>query len=405
VSRSPHVIMVGAGPVGTVAALDAARRGFRVTVIEALSTPDPSPRASTFHPSTIEMLEPLGIVDDFIGAGLVARYVDFWDKPSRTLVARFDHDVLRDETPFPFVVQTEQHKLVHIGLRRLTDSPDVAVHRSATVVSVAQTDTEASVVAETAEGTRTFSGDFVIACDGGRSSVRKSLGIDFPGYTWPERFLVLTTEAPFDELLGCSLRSYFADPSEWTNLFKVAGDDGAGRRWRAVFPARADETDDEALGDASADERLARLAPGVGHRHVAHRNLYNVHQRVAAAFRRGRVFLAGDAAHVNNPIGGLGLNCGIHDAVELMDTLEAVTMERADWSLLDRYERRRRPLIVEFVQQQTIANKKRLEEQDEGAREASRKELIDQSSTETSQREFLLRSSLLLSVRRSRATD
>jgi 3-(3-hydroxy-phenyl)propionate hydroxylase len=405
VSRPPHVIVVGAGPVGTVAALDAARRGFRVTVLEAQPAPDPSPRASTFHPSTIEMLEPLGIVDDFIAAGLVARHVDFWDKPSRTLVARFDHDVLRDETPFPFVVQTEQHKLVKIGLRRLADFPDAHVHRPATVVSVAQTDDDASVVVETGEGEQTFTGDYVIACDGGRSAVRKSLGIDFPGYTWPERFLVLTTEAPFDELIGCSLRSYFADPDEWTNLFKVAGEDGAGRRWRAVFPARVGETDDEALDDASADERLARLVPGIGHADVAHRNLYKVHQRVAAEFRRGRVFLAGDSAHVNNPIGGLGLNCGIHDAVELIDTLEAVTMNGADSSLLDRYERRRRPLIVEFVQQQTIANKKRLEEQDEAAREARRNELVEHSSTDERQRDFLLRSSLLLSVRRSRTIE
>jgi 3-(3-hydroxy-phenyl)propionate hydroxylase len=165
------------------------------------------------------------------------------------------------------------------------------------------------------------------------------------------------------------------------------------------------ETDDEALGDGSADERLARLVPGIGHRDVAHRNLYTVHQRVAAEFRRGRLFLAGDSAHVNNPIGGLGLNCGIHDAVELIDTLEAVTMKHADWSLLNRYERRRRPLIVEFVQQQTLANKKRLEEQDERARSARREELLEQSSTDSRQRAFLLRSSLLLSVRQSRTID
>jgi 3-(3-hydroxy-phenyl)propionate hydroxylase len=403
--RRRNIVVVGAGPVGSVAALAAARFGHTVTLVEAQHKVDENPRASTTQPPTLEILAELGLIDEYIRVGLVARTFQFWDRGTLTKVAEFDFERLRGKTGFPFVVQTEQHKLVKIGLRRLADFPDAHVHRPATVVSVAQTDDDASVVVETGEGEQTFTGDYVIACDGGRSAVRKSLGIDFPGYTWPERFLVLTTEAPFDELIGCSLRSYFADPDEWTNLFKVAGEDGAGRRWRAVFPARVGETDDEALDDASADERLARLVPEIGHADVAHRNLYKVHQRVAAEFRRGRVFLAGDSAHVNNPIGGLGLNCGIHDAVELIDTLEAVTMNGADSSLLDRYERRRRPLIVEFVQQQTIANKKRLEEQDEAAREARRNELVEHSSTDERQRDFLLRSSLLLSVRRSRTIE
>lgn len=395
-----QVIVVGAGPVGTVAALEAVRKGYRVTVLEELAHVDPAPRASTFHPSTLEMLEPLGIMAEFLRVGLIARYVDFWDKPSRTLIARFDHDVLRNETAFPFVVQTEQHKLVRIGLERLAACGDAEIHRVTRARTVRQTADKAVVSAETPEGTRCFEGDFVVACDGGRSTIRKALGIDFPGYTWPERFLVLTTLANFDELLGCALRSYFADPDEWTNLFKVAGEDGAGP-WRAVFPMRVDESDPEALSDASADRRLRRLAQSVSHRQVVHRNLYNVHQRVAATFRQGRVFLAGDAAHINNPIGGLGLNSGIHDVIELMATIDEVISGKADQSLLDRYERRRRPLILEFVQQQTVANKRRLEESDAERRRARETELAELAATEQGQRDFLLRSSLLSSVRRS----
>ena len=248
--------------------------------------------------------------------------------------------------------------------------------------------------------TDTFEADFVVACDGGRSDIRKALGIEFRGYTWPERFLVLTTVTRFDELLGCSLRSYFADPDEWTNLFKVAGDDGSGR-WRAVFPTGVEESDEEALGDPSAHRRLGRLVPGVSHEEVVHRNLYSVHQRVAASFRQERVFLAGDAAHVNNPIGGLGLNCGIHDVIELITTLDDVVSGRADWSLLDRYERRRRPLIIKFVQEQTVHNKRRLEEGDAELRQSRLAELAALAETEEKQRGFLLRSSLLLSARQS----
>jgi 3-(3-hydroxy-phenyl)propionate hydroxylase len=371
-----------------------------VTVIEQDACVDRRPRASTFHPSTLEMIDPLGIMEEFIRVGVIARYVDFWDKPSRELIARFDHDVLRDETAFPFVVQTEQHKLVRIGLERLASCPHVDIRRPARALAVHQTADKATVVAETQEGTRSFEGDFVVACDGGRSTVRKALGIEFRGYTWPERFLVLTTVARFDELLGCSLRSYFADPDEWTNLFKVAGDDGSGR-WRAVFPTRVDESDDEAVGDAAAGRRLDRVVPGVSHEHVVHRNLYHVHQRVAARFREGRVFLAGDAAHVNNPIGGLGLNCGIHDVIELIATIDDVVSGGADPTLLDRYERRRRPLIIKFVQDQTVANKRRLEEQDPAHRQTHLAELAAQAETEEKQRGFLLRSSLLLSARQS----
>ena len=141
-------------------------------------------------------------------------------------------------------------------------------------------------------------------------------------------------------------------------------------RWRAVFPTRVEETDEEALGDESTYSRLQRVF-SLGRRyHVVHRNLYKVHQRVAATFRKGRVFLAGDSAHVNNSVGGLGLNGGIHDAMELVDTLHQVITKQAGDDLLDRYTRRRRTLNIEFVQEQTILNKKRLEERDPEARQA-----------------------------------
>jgi 3-(3-hydroxy-phenyl)propionate hydroxylase len=121
---------------------------------------------------------------------------------------------------------------------------------------------------------------------------------------------------------------------------------------------------------------------------------------VAKEFRVGRVLLAGDSAHVNNPIGGLGLNCGIHDAVELVDTLHQVGLQGADPALLDRYERRRRPQNIEYVQQQTIANKKRLEERDPVARQARFDELRAIEADPIRQRQFLLRSSLLESARK-----
>src|SRR5207244_3383450 len=151
--------------------------------------------------------------------------------------------------------------------------------------------------------------------------------------------LVITTRFDFQAALGCCLRNYMAGQPEWTNLFKVAGDDFKGR-WRAVYNTREDESDEEALSEEAVRARLARCyAPGADWVHL---NLYNVHQRVARQFRKGRVFLCGDAAHVNNPIGGLGLNSGIHEAWDLAGLLNRAL--RGEGDDLDSYERRRRPL-------------------------------------------------------------
>jgi 3-(3-hydroxy-phenyl)propionate hydroxylase len=401
-SEFGRVIVVGAGPVGVVAAMAAARRGFDVTVLEAAEQVEEDPRASTFHPSTLEMIHSLGddLFEEFVAAGLVARYFDFWDKPNRSLVARMDHQVLAQDTPFPFVVQTEQHKLTRMGLRRLDALRHVEVRLGAALASVEQA--QDKVTAITANGER-VEAEWLIGCDGGRSTVRKSQGIEFEGFTWPERFVVLTTLFDFAEALSCAERSYFADPQEWTNLFKVAGEDLQGR-WRVVFPTAVEESDEQALSDEAAALRLGRVWPEAAELAPVHRKLYRVHQRVAQRFRAHRVFLAGDAAHVNNPIGGLGLNTGIHDALELVATLEEVS-RGADADLLDRYERRRRPLNMRYVQEQTVANKRRLEESDPAAREAHLDELRAISEDPARMRAFLRRTSLLESVSESQGID
>ncbi len=401
--KNPHVIIAGAGPVGVVAALACAQHGYAVTLLEAEKEIDRSPRAATTHPSTLEMIARVGLIEPFIREGLVARYFQFWDKPSRTRIVEFDHDVLRDETPYPFVVQTEQHKLARMGIERLTTFADARIHFATRVTGVEQDADGATVSADGPDGRETFRGDYVIGADGGRSTIRKALAIEFEGFTWPERFLVLTVLDDFQQLLpGCCYRNYLADPDEWTNLFKVAGDDGKGR-WRAVFPTRVEESDAAALSDDSAYPRLQRVFPLEGRYDVVHRNLYKVHQRVAAAFRKGRVFLAGDSAHVNNSVGGLGLNGGIHDALELVDTLHRVITKQAGEELFDRYTRRRRTLNIEFVQEQTIANKKRLEEREPEARRARFDELRAIADDPVKHREFLLRTSLIASVRKAQS--
>jgi 3-(3-hydroxy-phenyl)propionate hydroxylase len=396
-----RVIVAGAGPVGAVLALALARAGLPVTLIEAETEINDSPRAATVHPSTLDMLSDLGLMDEVTERGLTCRYFDHWDRPSRVLTARFDHDVLRDDTAHPFVVQIEQHKIVGIVLARLAAQAGVDVRLGTTVTGFSQDAAGVTVTVDHDGVTETLSADYLVGADGGRSTVRKLAGIEFEGYTWPERFLVLTTGFDFQAEWDCSFRSYFADPDEWVNLFKVAGDDGLGR-WRAVFPTSLDETDDEALSDAAVARRLSKLALGANPAgQLLHRKLYRVHQRVAVTFRAGRVFLAGDAAHVNNPIGGLGMNCGIHDAVELASVLTEAGPSAGD-AVLDRYNARRRPLNIEFIQQQTIANKKRLEEKDPAQRQARAADLAATAADPERARQFLLRSSLLASVAKAK---
>jgi 3-(3-hydroxy-phenyl)propionate hydroxylase len=391
-------MVVGGGPVGAVAAWDAAKRGLRPVLVEQSADVDTSPRAATFHPSTLEMLDDLGLMEDFLAAGLVCRYFDFWDRPSRRLVARFDHEILRADTRFPFVVQTEQHKLVSMLLQRLEADAASQVVLGGTLVGLEQDADGVTAHVTTPEGRVSLRGDFLIGADGGRSTVRKLLGIEFEGYTWPERFLVLTTMYDFQRAFDCSYRNYMADPAEWVNLFKIAGDDMRGR-WRAVFATRRDETDEEALDAGAARARLAGIVPEAAEG-LVHVNLYNVHQRVAKSFREGRVFLAGDAAHVNNPIGGLGLNCGIHDAVELVTAIERF-VRSSDEAALVGYDERRRALNIEYVQEQTIANKRRLEEKDPAVREQRLAELGATAADAERHRAFLLRTSLLASVKTS----
>ncbi|MCS5719259.1 FAD-dependent monooxygenase [Herbiconiux sp. CPCC 205763] len=397
-----HLAVVGAGPVGAVLALAAAQRGFRVTLIEADQAVDENPRAATIHPSTLEMLDVVGLADEVVRLGLVARYFDHWDRPTRALTARLDHQLLADVTRFPFVVQLEQHKLVERALERLAEFGDADVRRGTRALDLRQDAAGVTLLVEEAGVETELQADVVIGTDGARSTVRKALGIEFEGYTWPERFLVLTTAFDFEAEFGCSYRNYFSDPEEWVNLFKVPGEEPGGR-WRAVFPAPTGQEDDEALSDDAVRERLARLSlHGNPADQLLHRKSYRVHQRVAASFRDRRVFLAGDAAHANNPIGGLGLNCGIHDATEFVRALADVSAG-ASPGLLDAYAERRKTLNVEFVQQQTIANKKRLEESDPVKRASAQEAMAALAADPERARAFLLRTSLLESVDKSRA--
>ena len=398
-SRS-QVVISGGGPVGLICAYALARRGVTVTVLDQNGELQDDPRAATTHPATLELLDGLGVIDQVIEQGLIAKDFEFWDRPTGEKIATFDHAVLVDDTKFPFVVQCEQFKLAKIFLAKLQDETSVTVLFNHDVTGIDHTADGVTVTASTPDGEKSFEGDWLIGADGGRSVVRKSAGIGFEGFTWAERFLVLSTPFDFKAERGMSFRNYIADPDEWCNCFKVAADGPPGL-WRLVFPADPEANEEALLADDFVQEKMQKFFKRDSDYDIVHRNLYNVHQRVASTFRLGRILLAGDSAHVNNSIGGMGLNGGIQDAVNLTDKLAAVIIDGEDERLMDLYDKQRRTYAVEFVQEQTIANKKRLEATDPEARAANMQNLREMAGHPAKARNFLLGATMILAMRRN----
>ncbi len=394
------VLIAGGGPVGLLCAWLLGRRGIRVRLFDNNAAVQADPRAATTHPATLELLAEDGLAEDMARVGLVAPIFQFWDRPSGELVAQFDHALLKDDTRYPFVVQCEQFKTAGLLLDRLQKLSNVEVLFGHEVVDVVQGEGSVTVEVRGPQATEAHEGGYLIGADGGRSVVRKQCGIAFEGFTWPERFIVLTTPYDFEAERGYCYRSYFADPGAWCNCFKVSADGPPGL-WRTVFPASAEQAEADIMSDAGVQARMQSFFPAPRPYDIVHRNLYVTHQRVAETFRKGRVLLAGDAAHVNNPIGGMGLNGGIQDAANLAEKLAQVVRERAPDDLLDLYSRQRRAVAVEFVQEQSIANKKRLEARDPAARRRNLTELRETAADPARARQFLLRTSMLASQRRA----
>ena len=394
-----RVLIAGGGPVGLLSALLLGRQGLPVRLFDVNQSPQADPRAATTHPATLDLLAKDGLADDMARVELVAPIFQFWDRPSGEKIAEFDHAVLQDDTRHPFVVQCEQFKTAKLILERVRKLRNVEVLFGHEVLDIAQTDGSISADVRGPDGIKTHAGAYLIGADGGRSVVRKQSDIAFDGFTWPERFIVLTTPFDFEAARGLCFRSYFADPDEWCNCFKVSADGSPGL-WRTVFPANPDLSEGELMSDAAVQERMQKFFPASKPYEIVHRNLYVTHQRVAATFRKGRVLLAGNSAHVNNPIGGMGLNGGIQDAANLADKLAPVLLAGAPDALLDLYSLQRRTVATEYVQEQSITNKKRLEARDPEMRRRNHEELREIASDPSRARQFLLRTSMIASQRR-----
>ena len=395
-THQAHVVVAGAGPVGLVSALLLANQGVKVTVLEAAPALNRDLRASTFHPPTLDMLAPLGLTDDLVAQGLVARYTQQRDR-QEGVIAEFDMQLIAPDTDHPFRLQCEQWKLTQMIQAQLNAMPHVQILFDAKVTQVTQSADQVQVAFTQAEEAHSLQADYLIGADGAWSAVRRSLNIEFEGFTYPERFLVVSTAFEYaDHLPRLSYVNYCSDPQEWCVLLRVP------TLWRVLFPTKAEETDEAVLTDESVQARLQNLLPQAQAYVTQHRTLYKVHQRVAQRFRHGRVVLAGDAAHINNPLGGMGMNGGIHDAINLSEKLLAVLQKGESDALLDQYERQRRTIAIDYINASTARNKRDIEERDPVKRKENQQALRELSLDPVRARAYIRQSSMIDALERAK---
>jgi 3-(3-hydroxy-phenyl)propionate hydroxylase len=397
--NSDRVIVIGAGPVGLCLALALAKQDIPVCVLETLADDtflDQVPRAGSNHPATLEMFDRIGLYEKLEPRGIVAPIFHYWDRQDKILVAEFDHAHLKDDTRFPFVLQCERIKIVEEALEIAKAHPNIEVRLSTTFTSFEQDgDGVTAHITNPADEAESIRGAYLVSAEGARSIVRKDLGVEFEGFTYPDRTLNIEVAYDFKQH-GYAERNYISDPEEWSNLFHWKGPPD---RWRVHFPTAPDEDEDALSRPEALQARLQRFLPLGRNYDIRGSNLYTVHQRVAKKFRVGRAILAGDSAHVNSPIGGMGLNSGVHDAMNLADKLARILHGDGEETELDRYERQRRHVAIKHTQAQTIRNKRLLQEKDPAVRRRNHDELRRTAEDPKLAREFLLRASLIDSVR------
>lgn len=392
-SKNLPVIISGSGPVGLMAAANLQRAGIPVVVLE--KTPDlpEDLRASTFHPATLDMLAPFGFTDRLVERGLICRHWQYRDRVTGP-VATFDLDVLAGDTDYPFRLQCEQWKLTRMVRAELEAIDGVQMLYHHEVTGFRQDADGVTVTYRDPAGDEAeMRGAYLIAADGAHSPIRKALDVGFTGQTIPELFLSISTTFRFEEAMAdLAPIAYISDPSEWLVVLRTPS------LWRVLLPTDPGMSDADIRDPGHIETRLQSVLPTGSPYPIEHVAAYRVHERVAEKYVHGRVFLAGDAAHLNNPLGGMGMNGGIHDAMNLTDKLAQV-IGGADPALMDRYERQRRKVALETVQATTLRNRRMMSETDPAARAAYHDELRGIVADRTKHRDHLMRASMIQSLR------
>lgn len=390
-TKRTQVVVAGAGPVGSVAAMYLAMNGIDVILAESGADCAQDLRASTFHPPTLEMLDQLKVTDYLLENGLKAPVYHWRDRQSGDILP-LDLSEISDVTRYPYRLQCEQYYLSRKLSDRLTEEPNAEVLFNHRLVAFEQDDDGVDVALETPTGISKIRADYLIGADGASSIARKWLGAEFDGFTYPERFLCLSTEQEIrDEISDLALVNYISDPAEWLVLLRVP------RYWRVLVPA-FEETEEELLSDEKKNRVFGGFLKDGASVKTAHRTIYRVHQRVAKNFAHDRVMLVGDAAHLNNPLGGFGMNSGVHDAFNLCEKMVDVLKGKASPEVFQLYDRQRRTVTHDFTQRQTIENMEIMRSGQGEAHEARRAKMSMLVENEEARRAYLLRQAMITSL-------
>jgi 3-(3-hydroxy-phenyl)propionate hydroxylase len=394
-----QVVIVGAGPVGTTMATLLAKQGADVIVLEANEDCAQDLRASTFHPPTLEMLDEVDVTPMLLARGLKAPVYHWRDRQSGEVID-FDLGEIADVTRYPFRIQCEQYHLSRALAEGLARYPSAQVRFNHRLLSFDQDENGINVFVESPTAVQQIRCDFLIAADGANSVVRKWLRIEFDGFTYPERFLCLSTDEDLTaHLKNLAYVNYVSDPEEWLVLLKVPS------LWRVLLPTNGNATDDDLRSDARKDAIFDRLMGDGASVKTFHRTLYRVHQRVAKSFLEGRVMLIGDAAHLNNPLGGFGMNSGLHDAFNLYEKLQPSLESGKPNGSLALFDRQRRQVTHDFTQAQTIENMAFIRGGAGEGHERRRQAMLAIQQDDERRRAYLLKQAMFDSLDKARAIN
>lgn len=391
------VLIVGAGPVGLIAALRLSQMSIGFILCEAESELPADLRASTFHPPTLDMLATLGIADALIAEGLISPtwQIRIHETNER---AEFDLSLLAGETDHPYRLQCEQFRLCRLALARLAEI-GADIRLGARVTSVEDRGDHVVTKVRGEAGEYAVRARFVIGADGARSIVRHAINPAFEGVTYPETTILVTTEFRFEDRLSSLSNVNYVWWREGTfSLLRLR------HIWRcSLYPDRG-ETIDDALTPKSIERKLQKIVAKDSPFDVDEVRAYRVHMRIAEQFRKGRLLIAGDAAHLNSPSGGMGMNGGIHDAFMLTKAIER-SLDVADSAALDRYSTARRRIAEQEILHQADRNRSRMQEADAAKRRAMFDELKRTAETPALARDYLLKSSMIAGLRLAEAQE